>query len=92
MIHFIATPIDFTRRNAPFHFYPREFPVSDTVGDVVKQLSEHAGKGVMEVHELGDGEWSAGQRFMVGEKEAEMSLESVGWLPRRKCVWLLGVK
>ncbi|KAL8718772.1 MAG: hypothetical protein Q9225_004135 [Loekoesia sp. 1 TL-2023] len=74
----------------------RLFPTGLTVRELVKQLGapdeEENKYGVMEVHEVGDGRWAAGQTILLGSEYEKKTLREIGWTETRgfarKPVWL----
>ncbi|KAL8654290.1 MAG: hypothetical protein Q9210_001603 [Variospora velana] len=77
---------------------PRLFPTGLTVAELIERLgapTDNANPtryGLMEVHELGEGRWAAGQVVLQGSEQAGKTLREMGWLETRgweaKPVWL----
>ncbi|KAI4168030.1 MAG: hypothetical protein LQ343_006737 [Gyalolechia ehrenbergii] len=77
-------------------YEPRMFPTDLGVRELIKQLGapdeEEERYGVVEMHELGDGRWAAGQTILLGSEYANKTLREIGWAETRgfatKPVWL----
>ncbi|KAI4260892.1 MAG: hypothetical protein LQ352_000047 [Teloschistes flavicans] len=77
-------------------FEAKMFPTGLTVKELIQQLGapddNDAKYGVMEVHELGDGRWAAGQIILLDSPNAAKPLKEIGWDERRgfsiKPVWI----
>ncbi|KAL8738679.1 MAG: hypothetical protein Q9181_000563 [Wetmoreana brouardii] len=83
----------------PIHtpvFDARMFPTGLTVKDLIQRLGapedDDSKYGVTEVHELGDGRWTAGQTILLNSDYAKKTLRDVGWDETRgfsnKPVWI----
>ncbi|KAL8768410.1 MAG: hypothetical protein Q9209_005316 [Squamulea sp. 1 TL-2023] len=88
--------MSFTAPTATLRFEARLFPTGLTVGELIRRLgaptTDDSKFGVQEVHELGDGRWSAGTTVLLNSELAKKSLREVGWGETRgfaaKPVWI----
>ena len=77
-------------------FEPRLFPSGLTVAELIRRLGAPATDdskfGAMEVHQLGDGRWTAGMTVLLNSDLAKKTLKEVGWGEARgfaaKPVWI----
>ncbi|KAL8873441.1 MAG: hypothetical protein Q9174_001089 [Haloplaca sp. 1 TL-2023] len=77
-------------------FEAKLFPSGLTVKDLVQRLgapdTDDSKYGVMEVHEKGDGMWTAGQTILLSSDYAKKTLREIGWDEKRgfstKPVWI----
>lgn len=77
-------------------FEPKMFPSGLTVKDLIQRLgapdNDDSKYGMTEVHELGDGRWTAGQTILLNSDYAKKTLREVGWDETRgfsaKPVWI----
>ncbi|KAI4280247.1 MAG: hypothetical protein L6R38_004588 [Xanthoria sp. 2 TBL-2021] len=77
-------------------FEPRLFPTGLTVAELIRRLgaptTDDSKFGVMEVHQLGDGRWTAGTTVLLTSDLAKKTLGAIGWGETRgfaaKPVWI----
>lgn len=63
-------------------FTPRSFPSGLIVAELIRALVptiNDARIGVMEVHQQGDGRWTAGTMVLLNSDLAKKTLREIGW-------------
>ncbi|KAL9000800.1 MAG: hypothetical protein Q9169_000554 [Polycauliona sp. 2 TL-2023] len=64
-------------------FDPRLFPTDLSVAELIRRLgaptTDNSKYGVMEVHPMGDGRWTAGTTVLLNSDLAKKTLREVGW-------------
>ena len=89
----------------PLKFMAFHAPVRMTVNELIRQVGAKVGAraeaadvkfGITEVSECGNGKWTKGSEFRLGEDKSAVTLEDIGWNEERgksqKPVWLVVVK
>lgn len=65
-------------------YRPYMFPTNLTVGELMRQLGVPAAEyghqyGITEVHEMGEGRFTAGQTILRDSEHANKTLAQIGW-------------
>ncbi|KAL9045548.1 MAG: hypothetical protein Q9214_001428 [Letrouitia sp. 1 TL-2023] len=99
VLHFI--PNRWLQMNCPGRepvYRPYIFPTNLTVGELIRQLGVPSAEyghqyGITEVHEMGEGRFTAGQTILRDSEDANKTLAQIGWDEcrgtSRRPVWIM---